>query len=250
MSGYTSQYAEVYDSIFEESDAGLSEAKMLIRRWEAHKVILDLGIGTGRISRHLVREGRTVIGIDSSPYMLEICSRKNQEFNNLSLIEADMTELPSDLTADVAVTALGSLSCVLESEKRRETFRQLADRLTHGAELVVEIYNKSYVEDIHSKCGPVFSTESSHRDGLAKLTSTYSLASEGARWRLDHCWKEDDAQSSFTEEVALLEWPELAREAQPYWEFIDVFGSWESDPLRPYSPFMILIFKSSKHVGS
>lgn len=246
MSGYASEYAKVYDSIFNESDAGLQEAKMLGNRWKDHRVILELGIGTGRISRHFVREGRTVVGVDSSPHMLEVCSNKIGDNENLTLIEADMTMLPLDLSADAALIALGSLSCVFESERRREVFKQLADRLTCGAELIIEIYNKSYVESIHSHCGKAFSTDSNHLDGLAKLTTTYTLESGGERWKLDHCWEENKLQSSFVEEVALLEWPEIAREALPYWEFLDVYGSWGLDPLEPHSPFAVLIFRSLK----
>jgi ubiquinone/menaquinone biosynthesis C-methylase UbiE len=69
--------------------------------------VLEVGAGTGRITRLLVGRGARVVGVDRAPAMLEVARRRLEAMNAPSAWElhcADAAELPvPDAWADVAV---------------------------------------------------------------------------------------------------------------------------------------------------
>lgn len=65
---------------------------------------LELGIGTGRIALPLIERGYTVTGVDISQAMMDRLRAKAPDRPNLTLIEADVTELPfPDRSFDVVL---------------------------------------------------------------------------------------------------------------------------------------------------
>ena len=62
---------------------------------------LELGCGVGRITAHLARRFKTVIGVDISKFHLEICAQelKDQAIDNVSLVCLDRPQTLLDLPA-------------------------------------------------------------------------------------------------------------------------------------------------------
>jgi SAM-dependent methyltransferase len=52
--------------------------------------ILEIACGTGRIATRLAQDGFTVVGLDTSPQMLEVARQKGQGMNNLCWVRSDM----------------------------------------------------------------------------------------------------------------------------------------------------------------
>ncbi|HLX49406.1 MAG TPA: class I SAM-dependent methyltransferase, partial [Streptosporangiaceae bacterium] len=68
---------------------------------DAH-LIIDLGCGTGLLTRSLARPGRTVIGVDPSPTMLGY-ARQQPGSESMTWIHGDASALAPNGTADLVL---------------------------------------------------------------------------------------------------------------------------------------------------
>ncbi len=91
------------------------------------KKILDLGCGTGRLSRHLAKRGAEVIGIDFSEDSINLAREQskglNIEFKSASVF---------DLNDQEEYEAIVVLSCLTVACKNRDDFRKIAQALFHA----------------------------------------------------------------------------------------------------------------------
>ena len=56
--------------------------------------VLEVGCGTGRFAEIILRTGRSVTGIDPSPYMIEIARNRCCKFRNATFLKAEGSKLP------------------------------------------------------------------------------------------------------------------------------------------------------------
>lgn len=89
--------AELYDSKHEFVSA-YGRALLSELDLSAGQVILDLGCGTGKLSGDLAAEGAQVVGMDSSPQMIE---RAKEFCPDLEFLVADATNLPFENIFDI-----------------------------------------------------------------------------------------------------------------------------------------------------
>src|SRR3954470_512752 len=93
MSSPYDAIAELYDpwsaSVVEDVGFYLEEAR------RAGGPIVELGIGTGRIAVPIAADGIRVIGVDSSPGMLEVCRERAQEEGLADLLDLRLGDLRS-----------------------------------------------------------------------------------------------------------------------------------------------------------
>jgi ubiquinone/menaquinone biosynthesis C-methylase UbiE len=95
--------------------------------------IIDLGCGTGLLTRSFARAGRTVIGVDPSATMLNY-ARRQAGSENVTWIHGDASVLPQDGTADLAVCT-GDAILHISPDELPPTLASLAGVLRHGATL-------------------------------------------------------------------------------------------------------------------
>jgi SAM-dependent methyltransferase len=68
---------EHYDEVFAQKPGQVEAGRWLIEHVRGDRVVLDIGCGTGMpTARQLSDAGCTVVGVDSSPVMLEIARKK------------------------------------------------------------------------------------------------------------------------------------------------------------------------------
>ncbi len=96
---YGESFADVYDEWYDDVSDANATAIFLDRFGEQQRV-LELGVGTGRLSTPIAERGHTVIGIDASPSMLE----RFRSADGATAVGADMAHLPFDT---------GHFDCVL-----------------------------------------------------------------------------------------------------------------------------------------
>lgn len=101
--------------------------------------IVDLGCGTGLLTRSLVRPGRTVIGVDPSRTMLDY-ARRQPGSESVTWIHGDASVLPRDGTVDLAVCT-GNAIMHVSPQELPSTLRSLAAALRSGATLSFESRN-------------------------------------------------------------------------------------------------------------
>ena len=103
--------------------------------------ILDLGCGTGHLTKAIAESGAHVVGLDSSPSMIEVARAAYPE---LEFILADATNFSLPATFD-AVFSNATLHWVIEAEK---AIRCIATSLKTGGRLVAESGGKGNVATI------------------------------------------------------------------------------------------------------
>jgi SAM-dependent methyltransferase len=106
--------------------------------------IVDLGCGTGLLTRSLAKPGRTVIGVDPSRTMLDYARRQpGAEF--VTWIHGDASSLAPTGTADLAICS-GNAIMHVNPKQLPSTLASLAGALRPGGTLSFESRNPAYRE--------------------------------------------------------------------------------------------------------
>ena len=90
------EWALRYDVDSKRGPAIVMEAGKLVRLLSPNKndVILEIGCGTGRVTRQLARKCRKVVGIDFSQAMLDVARRKSKSYENIDYRIIDLRQIP------------------------------------------------------------------------------------------------------------------------------------------------------------
>lgn len=110
---------------------------------EARSVI-DLGCGTGLLTRSLVKPGRTVNGVEPSRTMLDY-ARRQPGADSVTWIEGDASAIAPIGTVDLAICT-GNAIMHISPEELPATFTSLARALRPGGTLSFESRNSAYRE--------------------------------------------------------------------------------------------------------
>lgn len=241
---YDASFAAAYDRIFSDDAENALVADFLANSFAGVKVLLELGVGTGRVAIPLAQRGFDIVGVDRSAAMLDHLRGKLTPQIAVRLVEADMSALPNDLRAEGVYCVLGSLACLLSSASRRRMFRGAREAVDAGALLIVEVYNPYAIRAMHAaQSGGATHTVAYPTGGV--LTSEYWL--DGDRWRASHDWREDGIHLTFEESVALIEPDELVREAAPSWSPRALVGNWMGEQMgQAKGAMMIVVFEASE----
>jgi SAM-dependent methyltransferase len=103
------------------------------------RTIVDLGCGTGLLTRTFVGQGRTVLGIDPSRTMLH-WARRQPGAESVTWVLGDASELPTDETVDLIVCT-GNAIMHLTAEAPADAARRAVRALRAGGMLAFESRN-------------------------------------------------------------------------------------------------------------
>jgi SAM-dependent methyltransferase len=111
--------------------------------------ILDVGCGDGRHLFAFAKAGfGELTGLDSSLAQLILASRRNESSDaGLTFLHGDMRELPTDRSYD-AVLCLGTTFGYFEDEPNRLCLQDMAERLSPGGRLVLQVMNRDHMMSI------------------------------------------------------------------------------------------------------
>jgi len=132
MTSWPEEFALQYDEWSAPMTADIPFYVGLAR--EADGPIVELAVGNGRVAIPVVREtGRTVVGIDLSPAMLELARHNASEAGvELDLRLGDMRELTLDQPAALVYCPFRALLHLPTWADRRRTFERVAASLVPG----------------------------------------------------------------------------------------------------------------------
>jgi SAM-dependent methyltransferase len=108
------------------------------------RTVIDLGCGTGLLTRSLAKPGRTVIGVDPSRTMLDY-ARRQLGAESVIWIHGDVSALAPTGTADLAICT-GNAIMHVALDELPSTLRSLAGALRTGGTLSFETRNPAYRE--------------------------------------------------------------------------------------------------------
>lgn len=99
---------------------------------------VEIGIGTGRVGLELVRRGVEVIGVDSSPAMIEQLQRKPHA-DQVRVIIGDFLEVDIPGPVPLVYCTFGSLFQLGTQQGLLRSFEIAKDLLAEGGRFVVEV---------------------------------------------------------------------------------------------------------------
>ena len=141
MSDYDA-WAPIYDSWSSEMTEDVAHYVQLAR--EADGPIVELMVGTGRVAIEVVREtGKPVLGVDSSPAMLEI-ARERSAGLALELRLRDVRELELEEPAALIYVPHRSLLHLRGWHEKRTVFERVARSLRPGGRFAFNAFAFSH----------------------------------------------------------------------------------------------------------
>lgn len=145
MEAYTG-FAEVYDLFmdnvpYEEWSTYL--IKLLHRYSIFDGLVLELGCGTGKMTRLLSKSGFDMIGIDNSEEMLQIAREASQanprEDADILYLMQDMQEFELFGTVRAVVSVCDSMNYILEAKELCQVFRLVNNYLDPGGIFIFDL---------------------------------------------------------------------------------------------------------------
>lgn len=130
-------------------------------------LVLEAGVGTGRVLIPLLKQDVKIEGVDSSAEMLERC-RINLKKHGLEavLYEQDIMNLDLPKKYDAIIIPAGSF-CILPKDKVEVALRNLYHHLNEGGKLIIDLEMPSSFQEGQTAISKVPISE----EKLIKLTS-------------------------------------------------------------------------------
>jgi len=112
-------------------------------------LVLELGCGTGNMTRLLAGKGYDMIGVDNSVDMLEIAmEKKEEEGQDILYLLQDMREFELYGTVRAVVSVCDSMNYITEEEDLLEVFRLVNNYLDPGGIFIFDLNTEYKYEEI------------------------------------------------------------------------------------------------------
>ncbi|MDE6905709.1 MAG: class I SAM-dependent methyltransferase [Lachnospiraceae bacterium] len=137
-----SGFAEVYDLFMDNVPYEIWGEYLLDRLLESgirDGLILDLGCGTGKMTRFLAKAGYDMIGLDVSQEMLGIAAEKESEGKPILYLNQDMREFELYGTVRAVVSVCDALNYLTEQEDLLRVFRLVNNYLDPGGIFIFDM---------------------------------------------------------------------------------------------------------------
>lgn len=134
----------IYDRLMQDVDYN-SWAKYLVDIIGIHNTsvnnILELGCGSGNITKHLLDMGYEVVGIDISEQMLELAHEKLKDYEDkVILMEQDIRELDFEIyEIDCILAVNDTFNYILEDDEVRDIFNFIYSHLKETGCFIFDI---------------------------------------------------------------------------------------------------------------
>jgi len=146
--------AELYDpwsrSVTEDVGFYVEEAK------RGGGPVVELAVGTGRIAVPTAAEGIRVIGVDSSPGMLEVCRQRAELAGVSELVDlrlGDLEEPPVEERVGLVTCPFRSFLHLPDDSARLRALRAARELLVRGGRLVFDVFapGAADIADTHGR---------------------------------------------------------------------------------------------------
>lgn len=241
--GYGRQFAEFYDQIFPK-DASAELAADALATLAGDRGALEFGVGTGRVAIPLARRIGAVVGVDSSPEMLDGLRRDVTAAGvDVTAVHADLRGYADERTYDLVYCVCGTLSMVLDAGQQKESVLRAADRLAPGGHLVIETHNAPGILAMAEgrRTATFFVPYPESNTGL--LTS-WMINPEASLWQASHVWF-DKGDFRIGTELSRLTTPEEVDDYATAAGLLPVsrHADWSGGPYSKEGPLFVATYR-------
>lgn len=110
---------------------------------QARPPVIELGVGTGRIAVPIASEGIHVLGVDSSPGMLEVCRERAELAGVSELVDlylGDLRAPPLDQRVELVLCPFRAYLHLHTDDERLEALAAARDLLAPGGRLIFDVF--------------------------------------------------------------------------------------------------------------
>jgi SAM-dependent methyltransferase len=205
---------------------------------------LELGVGTGRIALPLAQRTGLVVGVDSSPEMLDqLRTALARRPLPVSPVLADIRGYEDGQRYGLVTCLLGTLSIVLDVGGQQEILDTCARSIAPGGTVVIETHNPAAIMALHGGRSDIV-LETAYGDGSERLVSRSIIGLPGGRWRLEHMWYDNAGERSARETTRLTSPEEIdAYAASAGLRLAARFAGWEDAPFTGAEPMVVSVYE-------
>ena len=151
MQPYTG-FASVYDMFMDNvpyEEWAVYVKKLLKNNGIEQGLILELGCGTGSMTRQLATKGYDMIGIDNSEEMLQVAREKgNEDSTGILYLCQDMREFELYGTVAAAISVCDSMNYILSEEDLLQVFKLVNNYLDPNGVFIFDLDTQYAYEEI------------------------------------------------------------------------------------------------------
>ena len=110
---------------------------------KAEGLVVELGVGTGRIAIDVAKNGKSVVGVDISSEMLKRCRAElllAGVSDRISLLQADVRDFELQEKANLIIFPFRSMGHLLSSDDKRLALQHIYGQLLPGGHFLFDHY--------------------------------------------------------------------------------------------------------------
>ncbi|TFF96241.1 class I SAM-dependent methyltransferase [Candidatus Thorarchaeota archaeon] len=216
--------------------------------------ILDIGAGTGRVSRHLAKHGFRVTALENSPSMISHLEQRLKQLDSavrtrVSVVRADMRdfEIGEEFKLIVIPASFGH---AMTTEDQLSTLESIHHHLAPDGLFILDLYPAGTMDErSRFEEHPVELPDGRtvKREGVIDCDPVQQVMRVDLTYKIRHSENKTD---SWDEEIEIVSGAALIynREADLLVRLagfykIEEFGSFEGEPYEPSSPRRIMLLK-------
>lgn len=131
-----SDYCDFYSL---EMDSFMEDAQFYLSHMDSEHTVLELGCGTGRLTRQIAAECRTVTGVDISQEMIQ--QANTLPSTNIRYHTMDMVDFTLPLHFDTIIIPYNTLNLLGNDAKIRACCKRCHTHLKRNGKLLFEVYH-------------------------------------------------------------------------------------------------------------
>lgn len=137
-------FAKYYDKWYEDYD---EDIEFYLKMAElAGEPVLVCMCGTGRVLIPLAEAGYTVMGVDRSPAMLDVCAMKiellDEEIQKrIQIVQNDVRDFRTEMRFRLAIIPFNSFLHLIKTEDQEDALSNIREHLQDGGLLVLSVFN-------------------------------------------------------------------------------------------------------------
>lgn len=146
-----SDFAEIYNKLVFDIDYDFyyNTIKIELNKYNIiPRNILEIGIGTGNLTKRMNFETDSYIGLDLSQEMLEIASNNLIGKKDISLLNANIIDFTLENSFDLAISTLDTINYILDEKELLLAFENVYNSLKKDSAFIFDINSENKLMEV------------------------------------------------------------------------------------------------------